>query len=536
MIGSSAVLQGTLSDNRVDRVGFVLREGETETILEGKLEGNSFTATATGLELDKTYHWEAFAKAGSSEIRSSEQSLTAPNGVIPIPDNAFKAYLLDYYDVDRDGELSRKEGELVWRIEFCSNELGVKSLKGIEYLENLEELSVNGTWFPEGADLSAYPYYYLSKHYHWDETYGPLGTLEELDVSHNPNLRILRVIYNSALGDLQGTLDLSNNPKLEELEIGMTFLVFPDVSHLKNLTVLNCTHLRGPIPDIKIFPHLRVLDLGYEQTGRVAFLDLSQNPELEHIRVSHTASGLSDLSLNPKLSLFDISDCNFEQIDISPLSKLTTLIAPGNWLRTLDVSNNPDLNEAVLSRNDRLDTLYIAPGQHIPGITENRSTQYIPDRTVVAEKFVPVGAIPIPDLEFKKYLIQNYDWNADGMISSVEAQWITEISLETDQVSSVQGIEYMPHLKRLEVPGSNPGRGRIKELDVSHNQELNYLYCINNQIRSLDVSHNPLLVTLSCWENQLLEYASCAIGFVQCSRYAISVCERLPQTGDCIFV
>lgn len=377
VIGSSAVLRGTLSDNRVDRVGFVLREGETETILEGKLEGNSFTATATGLELDKTYHWEAFAKAGSSEIRSSEQSLTAPNGVIPIPDNAFKAYLLDYYDVDRDGELSRKEGELVWRIEFCSNELGVKSLKGIEYLENLEELSVNGTWFPEGADLSAYPYYYLSKHYHWDETYGPLGTLEELDVSHNPNLRILRVINNSALGDLQGTLDLSNNPKLEELEIGMTFLVFPDVSHLKNLTVLNCTHLRGPIPDIKIFPHLRVLDLGYEQTGRVAFIDLSQNPELKCLSCAQNYFTSLDLSQNPLLEGLHFNDTYVSSVNLSANSRLPVISCWNTPLVQLDLSNAPDMQFLYAKDCPKLETVYLSEGAQLDKLDVDNHTRIV---------------------------------------------------------------------------------------------------------------------------------------------------------------
>lgn len=138
--GATAVFRCTLSNGRAESCGFILDDGNVKHELEGVLQDNVFTATASGLEVDKTYRWEAFVTAGISVIRSQEQSFTAPDGFIPIPDAAFKAYLLKLYDLNGDGELSPKEGERVYEIHLTTSQLGVKSLKGIEYMENLEEL------------------------------------------------------------------------------------------------------------------------------------------------------------------------------------------------------------------------------------------------------------------------------------------------------------------------------------------------------------------------------------------------------------
>ena len=505
--GATAVLRGTLSDSRVDRCGFSLSDGETTLLLDATLEDNVFSATAKGLVFNKTYRWEAFAMAGNNIIRSQEQVFTVIEGAIPIPDPAFKAYLLKLYDLNGDGELSPKEGERVYEIHLTTNQLGVKSLKGIEYMENLEELDASGDWNEGGIDPSNYPFYYLSHHYFWDNHRGPMGTLEELDVSHNPKLRVLKVGNNSALGDMQRSLDLSNNPNLEVLELHMTYLFYPEISHLKNLTRLNLSHLRGPLPDISQFQKLQFLDIGYEQTSNLRmFIDVSRCPDLEYLWIGGVADGVSDLSLNPKLSHLQIMNNGVRELDLSVLPLLSELNASFSYLRTVDVSHNPYLKDLRLSpmENDMLDTLFIAPGQVIPGVTENRSTEFIPERTKIVEKS-PDNAIPIPDPAFKEYLIRQFDQDLDGNLSVAEARRIEKIDVITDRISSLEGIEYMPNLQSLYANGTSPGRGGLIELDLSSNPRIGEIQCFNNQIRSLNVSQNLVLEKLLCWENLLSE-------------------------------
>ena len=382
--GAKALFSCRMSDDRFESCGVIL-DGKT---VEGTATGMQFTAQVGGLEIGKTYTWSAFAKAGGSEIRSEEKTLEVVDGAIPIPDPAFKAYLTERYDLNRDGDISLQEARNIWRIDLCTNHLGVKSVKGIEYMPELIELTCWGEWV-DSFDLSGYPYYYRSKSYRWDNCIGPIGTLESLDVSGNPKLQILQIWDNSALGDLQGSLDLSHNPELERINLNMTGLSIPDVSPLcSQLTELRLSHLRGPIPDFTTMPQLRIVDMDFEQTGRKAAMDFSHCPDLEKLIVGATASSLSDLSLNPKLKELIITCCDFSAIDLSGLPELRVFHGESNFFRTLDVSANPMLEELFLSpmNDDVLETLYIAPGQQIPGVTVNRSPERIPEKTVIVEK------------------------------------------------------------------------------------------------------------------------------------------------------
>ena len=385
--GTAATLRCTLSSERIDRCGFRLNDGEKESELEAVLSGKSFEAVVSGLQVEKTYSFVAFASAGKSEICSQSQTFSAPDGAISIPDPAFKNYLLNEYDTDGDGEISFPEARFIWRISFCTNELNVKSLSGIEYMPGLDEINCPGE-FLEGLDLGGREHYYLSKKYDRSVSLGPIGTLESLDVSHNPELRVLRVPNNAALGDYQRVLDLSKNMKLERIDLGFTALQMPDVSHLPGLLEMCFSHLWGPFPNLKPFTQLRVLNLCYEQTGRKMDVDVSNCPYLEELYVGGIARTLSDLSCNPELrTLMDIGN-GFTERDLSILPKLTSYHGHNNRYRTLDVSANPELCYLDLSPmvDDLLETLYIAPGQRIPGVTENRSEELIPSYTKIVEK------------------------------------------------------------------------------------------------------------------------------------------------------
>lgn len=387
--GATAVFRCTLSGGRAEGCGFILDDGNVKHELEGVLQDNVFTATASGLEVDKTYRWEAFVTAGSSVIRSQEQSFTAPDGFIPIPDAAFKAYLLEEYDSNQDGEISCFEAQYIWHISFCTNELNVKSLSGIEYMPNLEEINCSGDFIGD-FDLDNYEHYYLSKIYHLGDKYGPIGTLESVDVSHNPELRVLNVSNNAALGDYQRVLDLSKILKLECLYLGFTALQMPDISHIPGITELFLGHLWGPFPDLKPLSQLRKLDISFEQTFKRLDVDVSHCPYLEELIVSYTAKTLSDLSYNPELRKLSLKCCDFSTIDLSSLANLRYFDGSEGHLLSVDVSANPELYFLDLSpmTDDLLETLYIAPGQVIPGVTENRSTEFIPERTRIVEKSV----------------------------------------------------------------------------------------------------------------------------------------------------
>ncbi len=121
------------------------------------------------------------------------------------------------------------------------------------------------------------------------------------------------------------------------------------------------------------------------------------------------------------------------------------------------------------------------------------------------------GEIPIEEDSFKEILVQEYDTDSDGEISYEEAETIETLEIQTSDIESISGIEYMPNLKTLICSGSETttraagGPGQLTELDVTNNTELVYLDCSDNQISSLDVSNNPELETLICTGNPMSE-------------------------------
>lgn len=329
---------------------------------------------------------------------------------VPIPDPGFKAYLTAHFDADRNGEISRGEARRIRRIEAFSDEWNIQSLKGIEYMPELTELRCTGSWIDE--PVPDQPYYYQG-HYRWDDCFGPAGTLLEVDVSHNPALTELNVACNAGLGEHMTSLDLRNNPNLEELGLGMTYLPYPDVSRMTKLKVLDLGHLRGTKPELSALTGLRVLILDFPQDDKTGYaVDVSRCPDLEELNIA-TAGSVSDLSKNPKLRVLRTSFMGLRKLDVSALARLEELACEGNYLETLDLSGNPQLKTLScqdnrlrsldVSANPRLgelkaspmndtegqnllEILFVSEKQEIPGVTKDRSAGCLPAQTEIVRK------------------------------------------------------------------------------------------------------------------------------------------------------
>ena len=112
------------------------------------------------------------------------------------------------------------------------------------------------------------------------------------------------------------------------------------------------------------------------------------------------------------------------------------------------------------------------------------------------------------DNYFKAYCISKFDSNKDGVLSVAEARKVTAISVSTDNITSLQGIEYFTNLSSLICRGtSNNGvvKGQLVSLDISNNKALETLECDNNQLTTLDVSWNTKLSKLSSTGNSSLK-------------------------------
>ena len=107
----------------------------------------------------------------------------------------------------------------------------------------------------------------------------------------------------------------------------------------------------------------------------------------------------------------------------------------------------------------------------------------------------------IANENFKRYLLENFDTDKDGLISLTEAEAVTEMNCPGfSGLYSLDGIQYFTNLKVFKF--SN-GTSDVRDLDLSKNTKLEELYCSNSHITSLNLSKNIALRILDCSNNKL---------------------------------
>ena len=149
--------------------------------------------------------------------------------------------------------------------------------------------------------------------------------------------------------------------------------------------------------------------------------------------------------------------------------------------------------------------------------------------------------VQFEDANFKAYCVKNFDKDNDGEISRQEALLVTSMTVNSEVVASLKGIEFFTNLQSLDCRlqwnsatfsgeewhfyrnddevfsllssldlSSNTAltslicsSNNLTSLDVSNNTALTVLWCDFNRLSSLDISHNTALTSLSCGKNQL---------------------------------
>ena len=113
---------------------------------------------------------------------------------------------------------------------------------------------------------------------------------------------------------------------------------------------------------------------------------------------------------------------------------------------------------------------------------------------------VAINAENFPDERFRMLLQDDYDEDGNWVFSKEEIEEIKRVDVFEENISSLQGIELLYNLQRLQC-----GKNKLTSLDVSHNTKLKYLACSNNPLSGLDVSHNTALEELYYSETGLKE-------------------------------
>ena len=448
-----------------------------------------------------------------------------------IPDAALKAYLVAHYDADGSSDIELAEIPSVTEIVLESDD--IRSLQGLELFSNLEKLVCRGI---SGGNLEKLDLSNAHKLITLDVSRQALAFL---DISACPQLKVLDCSRNSLR-----TLDLSHNEALEELDCSHNNFELLDLEVNHNLRTIHIdnnglTTLKTPrsesLAELTCAENkLEKLDLVNNRglnrldcsINRISALNVSTNSALVWLDCSGNA--LTELSVwrNDALETLLLKDNVIVSLDLSKNALLKELDCRGNQLKTLDLSANPLLESVDCSDNllfsldvsmlqslkelwcncPEMAFVLASLSQRIKGVTENRDETHM--NAVTEVRYTDEMAV-ITDPSFLAYLVKYYDSDGDGLLSRLEADKVTSVHIDADEVETLDGLQYLTGLKYLQCEGSNDGlghsSGKITSLDLSHNPQLEQVLCGWNRIEKLDVSGCPHLKTLWCYGNRLKE-------------------------------
>ena len=212
------------------------------------------------------------------------------------PDSAFRDFVKEKYDLNKDNALSADEISKCVRMD--ASHKGIADLKGIEHFSSLNDLRCNG------------------------------NKLTSLNLSSNTELEVLDCCYNALT-----SLDLGNNRKLKEL-----ICYYNTIASMKlpdSLTSLDCYNNKLTSLDLSNFTSLEFLAFG---DNKLSSVNLSGCTRLKEIKCNYS---------------------NLHSLDVSDLSALRTLNCGENLIESLDLRNNANL-ESVDCVNNKLKSLQVA--------------------------------------------------------------------------------------------------------------------------------------------------------------------------------
>ena len=205
----------------------------------------------------------AAASAESSVSTQAEEDAVAIDAT-NFPDGAFRQYVADNFDKDKDGALNQTERNAVKEIRISGS--GCTSLQGLKYFSQLTDLLCGN------------------------------NNLTELDVSENPEL-VRLICYNNSLT----SLNLNKNTKLGSLNCNNNKLTVLDLRENKSLWWLRCNNNCLTSLDLRNNPQIGDLQVGFQRYQILAnddrTYDLHQLPgkfELDGVATGSWEGGTVD--------------------------------------------------------------------------------------------------------------------------------------------------------------------------------------------------------------------------------------------------
>ncbi len=224
------------------------------------------------------------------------------------PDPAFRAYVAEHCDTNKNGYLKSDEIAAVKQIDVRN--MGIASLQGIQYFGELEHLRCEK------------------------------NSITELDLSLNPKIYYLNASQNPLT-----ELDLSANTALSTLDVYLC----PNLSSLNLSGLTELSYLMAyddALTELDLSSNTALEEL-YVYNNQLTALDLTANTQLSYLEADGMDSLVSlNLSGLTKLAYVDVNDCELTSLDLSDCA-----------LTYLECDHNP-LETLILGQQEALESLY----------------------------------------------------------------------------------------------------------------------------------------------------------------------------------
>lgn len=224
-----------------------------------------------------------------------------------IPDEALKAYLVNNYDDDFDGEISVAEAEFITMVN-CSG-LNIEDVTGLEACPNLVTLNCSN------------------------------NNIKAIEL---PNLTELRTV--TCDGNPIEKLNFDNCLALRYLNLqGVTTNALSDTA----ISINNYTQAKTFNISIKNTPYSSFTFTNSKELTEIVFLGEFVNVKLS----GNKALKYIDLTTLEHLTTLDVQNCGLIELDVTKNVKLTNLACSYNQLTQLNVSKNTELVKLYCSNN-----------------------------------------------------------------------------------------------------------------------------------------------------------------------------------------
>ena len=333
-----------------------LNIGESSTLVATVAPANATDKTVTWTTSDATVATvnngvvSALAE-GTATITATSGTQTATCDVTvsssvainatTFPDEAFRAYLYNKFDADKDSIFS--ESEIANATTISVGETAITDLSGMEYFTQLtsltcHSLNLSSLDVSKNTNLTTLYCYNnnltsldLSNNTQLTNLYCYTNHLSSLDLSNNTLLSVLNCSYN----DLT-RLDLSNNTQMKELRCMYNELTSLNIGNCTQLTDLFCYNNNLSTLDVSDNTLLSTFNCN---NNALETLNLDNNTVLDRFYCENNNLTSLDLSNNTALRLLNCSLNNLETLDVDANALLAYLYCNGNNLTELDITN-----------------------------------------------------------------------------------------------------------------------------------------------------------------------------------------------------